>query len=92
MSSKKYVPGRLASAALLVASAQVAFAQQADGVKQLDTVVVTAGGFEQMIKDAPASISVITREELEKSHSITWRMPWLTWKGCLLSAAARPVA
>ena len=55
MSSKKYVPGRLAYAVLLVASAQVAFAQQADGVKQLDTVVVTAGGFEQMIKDAQAA-------------------------------------
>lgn len=66
MSSKKHVPGRLAYAALLIVSAQAAFAQQADGVKQLDTVVVTAGGFEQMIKDAPASISVITREELEK--------------------------
>lgn len=66
MFHKKHVPGRLVYAALLVASAQVAFAQQADGVKQLDSVVVTAGGFEQMIKDAPASISVITRDELEK--------------------------
>ncbi|TYK70762.1 ligand-gated channel protein [Comamonas sp. Z3] len=34
--------------------------------KSLETVVVTASGFEQEIKDAPASISVITREELEK--------------------------
>ena len=33
---------------------------------QLGTVVVTASGFEQEIKDAPASISVVTREELEK--------------------------
>src|SRR5690606_18818617 len=32
----------------------------------LDTVVVTASGFEQDIIDAPASISVVTREELEK--------------------------
>lgn len=32
----------------------------------LDTVVVTAAGHEQNIADAPASISVITREELEK--------------------------
>ncbi|QDH71699.1 TonB-dependent receptor [Lysobacter alkalisoli] len=30
----------------------------------LDTVVVTAAGFEQKITDAPASISVVTREEL----------------------------
>ena len=32
----------------------------------LDTVVVTASGYEQNIADAPASISVITRKELEK--------------------------
>ncbi|KAG0733673.1 hypothetical protein G6F24_018941 [Rhizopus arrhizus] len=35
------------------------------GVAQMDTVVVTAAGFEQEIKNAPASISVITREQLE---------------------------
>src|SRR5690554_4827055 len=35
-------------------------------VKELDTVVVTASGFEQDIKSAPASISVITRKELEE--------------------------
>ena len=32
----------------------------------LKEVVVTASGYEQQIKDAPASISVITREQLEK--------------------------
>ncbi|MFP2770236.1 TonB-dependent receptor domain-containing protein [Oceanisphaera sp. KMM 10153] len=32
----------------------------------LETVVVTAAGFEQNIAEAPASISVISREELEK--------------------------
>jgi outer membrane receptor for ferrienterochelin and colicins len=37
-----------------------------DDVISLDQVVVTAAGFEQTVKDAPASISVITREELEK--------------------------
>jgi outer membrane receptor for ferrienterochelin and colicins len=37
----------------------------ADSEQVLKTVVVTASGFEQYIKDAPASISVITREELE---------------------------
>lgn len=40
------------------------FAQQA--VQQLDTVVVTAAGFEQDIQSAPASISVITRADLEE--------------------------
>ncbi|PWB28999.1 TonB-dependent receptor [Stenotrophomonas sp. SPM] len=32
----------------------------------MDTVVVTATGAQQWIKDAPASISVITREEIER--------------------------
>ncbi|MDY0020876.1 TonB-dependent receptor domain-containing protein [Arenimonas caeni] len=31
----------------------------------LDEVVVTASGFEQVIREAPASISIITREQLE---------------------------
>jgi outer membrane receptor for ferrienterochelin and colicins len=36
----------------------------------LNTVVVTASGFEQAVRDAPASITVISREELErKSYS-----------------------
>ena len=38
----------------------------ADDVTALNTVVVTAAGFEQNIAEAPASISVISREELEK--------------------------
>ncbi|MBC5856790.1 TonB-dependent receptor [Campylobacter jejuni] len=33
---------------------------------QLNDVVVSAGGFEQDLVDAPASISIITKEELEK--------------------------
>ncbi|MBA1155954.1 TonB-dependent receptor [Microvirga sp. Marseille-Q2068] len=37
-----------------------------DDVINLDQVVVTAAGFEQTVKNAPASISVITREELER--------------------------
>jgi outer membrane receptor for ferrienterochelin and colicins len=38
-----------------------------DNVTKLETIVVTtAGGFEQNIADAPASISVITGEELQK--------------------------
>ena len=34
----------------------------------LDEIVITAAGFEQSIKDAPASISVITAEELKKGN------------------------
>jgi outer membrane receptor for ferrienterochelin and colicins len=33
--------------------------------RQLDEVVVSASGFEQEVRNAPASITVITREELE---------------------------
>ncbi|MEG3062999.1 MAG: ligand-gated channel protein [Comamonas sp.] len=43
--------------------AGIAAAQE---TKAMDTVVVTASGYEQLIKEAPASISVVTREELEK--------------------------
>ncbi|NMG37371.1 TonB-dependent receptor [Azoarcus sp. TTM-91] len=40
-----------------------AFAQGTE--RQLSETVVSASGFEQQIKEAPASISVITREDLE---------------------------
>lgn len=45
------------------AAALPAFAQQAE--HQLDNIVVTAAGFEQALTSAPASISVVTREDLE---------------------------
>lgn len=38
--------------------------QQNDAVK-LETIVVTAAGYEQDVSKAPASITVITKEELE---------------------------
>lgn len=48
-------------------SAVSAHAEKAagEGAVQLGSVVVTASGFEQEIKNAPAFISVITREDLE---------------------------
>lgn len=48
--------------ALLASTAAPALAQES---VKLDPLVVTASGYEQTVKDAPASISVITREELE---------------------------
>lgn len=45
-------------------AASGAVAQESTPV-QLSPVVVTASGFEQDIKEAPASITVITREDLE---------------------------
>ena len=57
----------LITAALLAAFSGGAFAQTSSPTNPvvLDNVVVSASGFEQDIKDAPASISVVTREELE---------------------------
>lgn len=54
---------------LLASFAGSAMAQQAASPGGADTmmsdVVVTASDYEQMVKDAPASISVISREELQ---------------------------
>lgn len=52
--------------ALAASMSSALAAQEAQPVTTLDSVVVTASGYEQEIIDAPASISVITREELEK--------------------------
>ncbi|MGB3815214.1 MAG: TonB-dependent receptor [Shinella sp.] len=57
-------------AALLAGTALVApgtpLAQEQADATVLEQVVVTAAGFEQSVKNAPASITVVTREELEK--------------------------
>src|SRR5690606_5252863 len=36
---------------------------------QLSTIVVSASGFEQELKNAPASISVVTKEDIEKKNA-----------------------
>ena len=57
------------AAAIFAAHASVA-APAADSskseAKTLDEMVVTASGFEQAIREAPASITIITRDELER--------------------------
>lgn len=50
----------------IVASALVPLGAVADEVRELGPVVVSASGFEQRIESAPATISVVSREELEK--------------------------
>ncbi|SNT71784.1 TonB-dependent receptor domain-containing protein [Paracoccus seriniphilus] len=47
-----------------------AVAQDVDlaGTTTLSPIVVTAGGFEQNVADAPASVSVITRQQLEERN------------------------
>ena len=55
----------LLASAIALASATTASLAQAEPV-ELGEIVVTAAGFEQNISDAPASISVISGEELAK--------------------------
>ena len=60
---------RIGGAALLsstVLAGLPAYAQRMP-VSQVDDVVVTAAGREQQVKDAPASITVINRETLERA-------------------------
>ena len=61
--------------AVLAALSAPVFAQSspdgASDVSTLDAVVVTAAGFEQKITDAPASISVVTRGELQQRPYLT---------------------
>lgn len=49
----------------LIAAPVWAALDSATGPTDFDTIVVTAAGFEQKLTDAPASISIVTREELE---------------------------
>jgi outer membrane receptor for ferrienterochelin and colicins len=69
-SPHRAVPHALRATALVAAAllgAGPALSQtEADADKTLSTVVVTASGFEQAVEDAPASITVIPRQELEK--------------------------
>ena len=62
-----YVPfARSALAVALIGGSLPAFANN-DPVN-LDTMVVSASGFEQKITDAPASISVISQEDLQQKR------------------------
>ncbi|WP_449045055.1 TonB-dependent receptor domain-containing protein [Paracoccus versutus] len=57
----------LSLTALCAPALALAQEENAD-VVVLDNIVITAAGFEQNIKEAPASISVITAEELQKGN------------------------
>lgn len=61
---------RASATALILAAAQPALAEANAAAEAAETgaddIVVTAAGYEQKIVNAPASISVLTREELEE--------------------------
>ena len=64
---KALLPQAIGSiAALAFAAGTYAETNEAEDKKQLQKVVVSAAGYEQKITDAPASISVVTSEELSK--------------------------
>ena len=56
----------LAVVALVAPDDVKAQAASSNGPRELEPVVVTASGTEQALKEAPATISVITREQIEK--------------------------
>lgn len=56
------------SFAVLAIASGTAFANTTDTPHQLSTIVVSAAGFEQDIKNAPASITVITQEDLKNKR------------------------
>ena len=53
---------------VLAIAGTLSAAAQAQNEVDLDDVVVTASGYEQQVKNAPASISVLDREELEDRY------------------------
>nr|CDQ35032.1 Colicin I receptor precursor [Virgibacillus halodenitrificans] len=57
---------RLSTLALAVAACNTSMAHAAEDDVQLNDVVVTAAGYAQQVTQAPASISVVSREQLEK--------------------------
>jgi len=68
MAKVKFTPAVKAGLlAQLIAAAMPVMAEDASEVKEKeDQMVVTASSIEQNLRDAPASISVITREDLQK--------------------------
>jgi outer membrane receptor for ferrienterochelin and colicins len=71
------------------ASAQTPAQGSASPATELREVVVSASGFEQDIKEAPASITVIPREELAKGRFGSLTDALEAWKA---STWARPQA
>ncbi|WP_024889755.1 TonB-dependent receptor domain-containing protein [Luteimonas huabeiensis] len=65
---RAYPHRSILAASLALAAVAPAFAQTrtASQATDLDAVVVTAAGFEQKLTDAPASITLVTRDELAR--------------------------
>lgn len=66
MSTFNLSPLSLALLGVMSTTAIANTSNTTENTHQLSTLVVSAAGYEQKITDAPASISVITKEDLEK--------------------------
>ncbi|SHJ82490.1 TonB-dependent receptor domain-containing protein [Halomonas caseinilytica] len=66
MQDSSPLPFTRTALALGIATACASGSALADEAAELEPVVVTASGYEQVLSDAPASISVISGEELNK--------------------------
>src|SRR5690606_20895079 len=66
----RYLHSALAASIAIISAGSLSVSAQ-ETKKTLDKVVVSAAGFEQKITDAPASISVVTAEELAKKPYMT---------------------
>src|SRR5690606_19459141 len=64
-------PARLSLAVMLALTGMAGPAHAQEPAITLEPVVVTASGVQQRVKDAPASMTVITREQIEKSGYTT---------------------
>jgi len=62
----RWIPSKVAVAVTIGLLTPFSVSAQDQSEKSTETMVVTASGFEQSMKEAPASISVISREDLEK--------------------------
>jgi outer membrane receptor for ferrienterochelin and colicins len=70
MSKFNFTPLYLALLGTMTTSTVLANTNEANtNPHQLSTIVVSASGFEQQLKDAPASISVITKEDIERKNA-----------------------
>lgn len=65
----RFNPHPLSAALLALASSTVYANNNEPTIHQLSTIVVSAAGYEQDIKNAPASISVVTKEDIEKKNA-----------------------
>ncbi len=83
---------RISPLASAIAALFLIPAAQADEASQdMEVIVVTASGYEQQLKDAPASISVLTREQLDSRFYRDITDAMLDVPGVVVTGGSEPV-